>query len=60
MTRTGPGLRTIQRAIQRVLDLAWWHWPIETILAHETAICGADLAEPERAALSVGQPRPAP
>lgn len=31
-------------AIARLLALAWWDWPIETILAHEAAIVGADLA----------------
>jgi virginiamycin A acetyltransferase len=30
--------------IARLLELAWWHWPIEAILAQEAAICGADLA----------------
>jgi virginiamycin A acetyltransferase len=29
--------------ILRLLALAWWDWPIETILRHEAAICGADL-----------------
>ncbi|MEO0752077.1 MAG: CatB-related O-acetyltransferase [Pseudomonadota bacterium] len=36
--------------IQRLLALAWWDWPIETILSHEAAICGADLSILEAAA----------
>jgi len=27
----------------RMQALAWWDWPIETILAHEALICGGDL-----------------
>ena len=29
--------------IARLIDIAWWDWPIETILAHEAAICGGDV-----------------
>lgn len=29
--------------IARLLDIAWWDWPIDRILAAEAAICGADL-----------------
>ena len=36
--------------IARLLDIAWWDWPIDRILAHEAAICGAELARLERAA----------
>ena len=36
--------------IARLLAIAWWDWPIDRILAHEAAICGADLAALERAA----------
>lgn len=36
--------------IARLRSLAWWHWPIDRILAHEAAICGGDLAALERAA----------
>ena len=28
----------------RLCELAWWDWPIETILAHEAQIMGADIA----------------
>jgi virginiamycin A acetyltransferase len=28
----------------RLSRIGWWHWPIDTILAHEAAICGADVA----------------
>ncbi|MBF9028766.1 antibiotic acetyltransferase [Rhodobacterales bacterium HKCCE3408] len=30
--------------IATLLDLAWWDWPIETILAREAEICGGDVA----------------
>ena len=36
--------------VARLLEIAWWNWPIETIQAAEAAICGADLAALERAA----------
>ena len=36
--------------IARLLDIAWWDWPIEHILAHEAAICGGDLTALEAAA----------
>lgn len=36
--------------IARLLDIAWWDWPIDRILANEAAICGADLAALEAAA----------
>jgi len=36
--------------IARLEAIAWWHWPIDAILAHEAAICGADLGALERAA----------
>jgi len=36
--------------VARLLEIAWWNWPIARILAHEAAICGADLAALERAA----------
>ncbi|MEM1429477.1 MAG: CatB-related O-acetyltransferase [Pseudomonadota bacterium] len=29
--------------IEALLELAWWTWPIEQILAHEAEICGADV-----------------
>jgi len=43
-----PG-RVIRRrfddeTISALLELAWWDWPIDVILANEAAICGADLA----------------
>ncbi|MCA0042397.1 CatB-related O-acetyltransferase [Celeribacter litoreus] len=34
----------------RMQALAWWDWPIETILAHEAEICGQDIAALERIA----------
>lgn len=30
--------------IARLLEITWWDWPIDRILAAEAAICGADLA----------------
>jgi len=41
-----PG--TVRRArfdrevIERLLELAWWDWPIERILAQEAALCSGD------------------
>lgn len=29
--------------IRRLLDIAWWNWPIDRILDHETEICGGDI-----------------
>jgi virginiamycin A acetyltransferase len=34
----------------RLVEIAWWDWPIARILDHEMAICGADLAALEKAA----------
>jgi len=45
--RFGPGI------VARLLALQWWDWPIATILAHEAAICGADLPRLEAAAQSL-------
>lgn len=39
--------------IARLLQLAWWDWPIDHILTHEAAICGADLPALESAAKSL-------
>jgi virginiamycin A acetyltransferase len=36
--------------VTRILKLAWWHWPIDRILAHEAAICGGEIAALEAAA----------
>lgn len=43
-------MRFDDRTIARLNALAWWDWPITRILAHEAAICGADLAALEGAA----------
>lgn len=32
-----------EATVARLRALAWWDWPIETILAHEAAIVGTDL-----------------
>ena len=42
-------LRFEPDVIERLNAIAWWNWPIEKILAHEAAICGADLAALESA-----------
>jgi len=34
--------------VQRLLDLAWWDWPIARILMAEAAICGGDVAALDR------------
>lgn len=34
--------------VARLLDIAWWDWSIDRILAAEAAICGADLAMLDR------------
>ncbi len=36
--------------VARLLEIAWWTWPITHILRHEAAICGADLSALEMAA----------
>ena len=36
--------------VKRLLQIAWWNWPIDRILAHEAAICGADPDTLEAAA----------
>jgi virginiamycin A acetyltransferase len=35
--------------IERIKKVTWWDWPIEKILRHEIAICGADIEALERA-----------
>lgn len=35
--------------IERLRTIAWWDWPIEKILDHEAAICGADVDALSRA-----------
>lgn len=40
--------------IARLKAIAWWDWPIETILRHEAAIVGADLERLEAAARDAG------
>lgn len=49
-----PG-RVIRRrfddaTIARLKSVAWWHWPIEQILAAEAEICGGDIDALEAAA----------
>lgn len=40
--------------IEALLEIAWWDWPIETILAHETEICGGDIDALRAAAAASG------
>lgn len=35
--------RFSDQVIDALLRIAWWHWPIDTILAHESEICGGDI-----------------
>ena len=37
----------------RLLEIAWWDWPIDAIIQNEAAICGADLDALERATQSL-------
>lgn len=37
-------LRFSERDVAELLRIAWWDWPVETILAHEAEICGGDVA----------------
>lgn len=36
--------------VAALIAIAWWHWPIETVVSNEAAICGADLDALKRAA----------
>ncbi|WP_413719547.1 CatB-related O-acetyltransferase [Silicimonas sp. MF1-12-2] len=36
--------RFSDEVIGRLMELAWWDWPIETIVAYEAEICGGDAA----------------
>ncbi|MGJ8590429.1 MAG: CatB-related O-acetyltransferase [Yoonia sp.] len=36
--------------IDALLDVAWWHWPIDAIVSNEAAICGGDLNALKKAA----------
>lgn len=29
--------------IERLLEIAWWDWPIEKVVTNEAAICGTDI-----------------
>ncbi|SFR65584.1 CatB-related O-acetyltransferase [Litoreibacter janthinus] len=37
-------MRFDPQTVLTLLSLAWWDWPIDRILDHEAAICGADLS----------------
>jgi len=37
-------MRFDQPSIERLLQIAWWDWPIDHILQHEAEICGGDVA----------------
>ena len=36
--------------IAALLEIGWWHWPIDAVVSAEAAICGADLKALQRAA----------
>ncbi|WP_158971673.1 CatB-related O-acetyltransferase [Chachezhania sediminis] len=42
-----------EATITRLLEIAWWDWPIEAIQGAEAAICGGDLARLEAVAREV-------
>ncbi|MEL7256120.1 MAG: CatB-related O-acetyltransferase [Pseudomonadota bacterium] len=44
-------LRFDAAVTQRLMQIAWWHWPIDQILTHEAAICGQDLTALEAAVI---------
>lgn len=35
--------RLSEQDAERMMQLAWWNWPIDHILRHEALICGGDL-----------------
>ncbi|WP_428642729.1 CatB-related O-acetyltransferase [Roseibium sp.] len=43
-------LRFDESTIERLLDIAWWNWPLERITRHLAAIRGADIEALEAAA----------
>ncbi|MBO6509070.1 MAG: CatB-related O-acetyltransferase [Roseibium sp.] len=43
-------LRFEESVIERLLDIAWWHWPVERITRNLAAIRGAEIDALERAA----------
>lgn len=40
-----------EKTVERLLEIAWWDWPVEKVTANLAAIRGADLAALERANL---------
>jgi virginiamycin A acetyltransferase len=46
-------MRFDDAATARLNAVAWWAWPIETVLENEDAIVGADIDAPE--GLDVGE-----
>jgi virginiamycin A acetyltransferase len=36
--------------VKALLEIEWWHWPIDAVVSSEAAICGADLNALKRAA----------
>jgi len=41
-----------EAVIARLAEIAWWEWPIDRILTHEAAICGADITALEAASIA--------
>lgn len=51
----GNPAKTVRRrfddaTIARLIEIAWWHWPIDAVVSAEAAICGADIDALEKAA----------
>ncbi len=42
-------LRFDEATIERLLQIAWWDWPVAKVTRHLKAICGADIDALERA-----------
>lgn len=47
-------MRFDEKTVDRLLAVAWWHWPIEHVTSHVRAIMAGDIAALEIAALDLG------
>ena len=47
-------MRFDDATIAALLEIAWWDWPMDHVLAHEAEICGGDLAALRAAAAKTG------
>ena len=48
--------RVPEEVARRLVRIAWWHWPIDRILASEAEICGGDAEALERVAAQAQKP----